>query len=276
MDWIQGQKFWEIADMVFTPKEVASDDYYKLPNTFNAHKLNNNSIIYTHTMYVKQLFDILKLFTNGHIIVISHNSDVNIDESFRVPSCVKKWFTTNVDVVNLKIESIPIGLENDRWFPTLCKKDQMECVFEQQKNYKNIVYINFDIKTNKNKRQTAYAFFNSKPWVTATECDRKNGIEFNKYICNVYQHKFVVCPEGNGIDTHRVWETLYMCSIPILLKNTNYLFYKNLPICFVNNWEEVTEEFLQNQFEFILNRKTINMQMLTFEYWKNKILNERN
>lgn len=274
MDWIQGQKFWEIADMVFTPKVVASDDYYNLPNTFNTHKLNNNSIIYTHTMYVKQLFDILELFTSGKIIVISHNSDTNVNDSFKVPACVKKWFTTNVNTHNPKIESIPIGLENDRWFPKLHKKDQMEWRLGQQRNNKNLVYMNFDIKTNPSKRQEPYDLLKNESWVT-TECGNKNGVGFNNYMQNVYEHKFVICPEGNGIDTHRVWETLYMWSIPIVKSNINTTFYRDLPICEVEDWKEVTEDFLQKEYARILNNKYWLWEILFFEHWRDQILKEK-
>ncbi len=275
MDWIQGQKFWEIADMIFTPKILASDDYYNLPNTFNVHRLNNNSIIYTHTMYIKQLFAILELFSEGEIIIISHNSDINVDTTFQIPSCVKKWFTTNVNVINSKIESIPIGLENDRWFPKLNKRDQMQWQVGQEYSYKNLVYMNFNIQTNVSKRQEVYDVLKDKSWVTKTRCNCKNGREFNDYIYNVYRHKFVVCPEGNGIDTHRIWETLFMGSIPIVLSSINISFYERLlSILVVDNWNELTVERLQEVFTSIL-KVDFDSSVLTFEYWKNKILKER-
>jgi hypothetical protein len=278
MDWIQGQKFWKIADMVFTPKVFTSDDYYKLPNTYNETELVEGTIIYTHTMYVKELFQNMNDYLMpDFVIVISHNSDVNVDESFRVPACVKKWFTTNVNVINPKIVSIPIGLENDRWFPKEHKKDQMEWRLGQKRENRNLVYMNFDIRTNPNKRQEPYDILKNKSWVT-TECKSKNGVGFNHYIQNIFEHKFVVCPEGNGIDTHRFWETLYMGSIPIVKENINYAFYSKiygLPILMVKDWKDLTKENL----EYVYGESSTvqwDFNMLTFEYWKNIILNERN
>lgn len=273
MDWIQGQKFWGIADFVFTPKLIAKDDYYKLPNTFSIEKLKLNSIVYTHTQYIPQLFGLLEWFTIGKIIVISHNSDVNVTEDFvsRVPTCVKKWFTTNVNTFNSKIEPIPIGIENDRWFPKLHKKDVMLWRLGEQRGYKNLVYMNHDIQTNLSKRQEPYDLLSDKSWVTTKY--GKNGKDFAEYIQNIYEHKFVICPEGNGIDTHRVWETLYMGSIPIV-KHDYYSFYDTLPLCIVNKWGELTETSLNLIYDSMQKWKKNDVEELKFEFWKNRILKE--
>jgi hypothetical protein len=30
------------------------------------------------------------------------------------------------------------------------------------------------------------------------------------------RYKYVICPRGNGIDTHRVWEALYLGVVPVV------------------------------------------------------------
>jgi hypothetical protein len=59
-------------------------------------------------------------------------------------------------------------------------------------------------------------------------------------------------------------------TIPIERKNLNNRFYDNLPICFVNEWEDLTEEFLEREYRRIKSDKW-NIAKITFEYWKNKI-----
>ena len=49
-----------------------------------------------------------------------------------------------------------------------------------------------------------------------------------KYASLAAKHRFVACPEGNGIDTHRFWETLYRGSIPIITDSP-----------FARNWQEL-------------------------------------
>lgn len=268
IDWIQGEKFIKLADFIYSPKYKLPDDYDRLYNTFNLFNLKNINIVYTHTFYVKQLFQIIAEL-DKKFIIITHNSVINIDKSFIITENVIKWYSKNVNVNNFKIESIPLGLENNRWFIQIHKKEKMIELLNQSKKIKNLVYMNHNIKTNPDKRKELYQIFKRKSWVTIDH--GSNGYKFDKYIDNVYNHKFVICPEGNGMDTVRTWECLYMETIPIEKRNINNQFYTDLPICFVDDWKEITEDFLEN--EYIRIKQFIwNMKKLSFEYWKNKIL----
>ena len=60
---------------------------------------------------------------------------------------------------------------------------------------------------------------------------------------NIYS--FELCPEGNGIDTHRFYEAILNNTIPIVKKNTLYELYKQFPCIIVDNWNEITEENLK-------------------------------
>jgi len=268
MDWIQGQKFEQIADMIFSPNEKVRDDYDKPKNTFNLMELKDGDIIYTHTMYVKQLSDLLK-YLSGSLIIVSHNSDINVGE-IDIPNCVAKWYSQNVNYVHPKLESIPIGIENDRWLKKVDKKAIMLSQLRKNKYYYNLVYMNHNISTNPIKRLNLYHQFENASWVTSER--GKNGNDFAHYISQIYNHQFMICPEGNGMDTHRMWECLYMGCIPIVKRNTNITFYEDLPICVVDDWDEVTKPFLLREFEKISNMKW-DKEKLTQKYWNNKIKN---
>ena len=270
-DFITGEKFAGIADFIFTPEIVASDDYYKYPSTFNIGRLKDRNIVYTHTMYVKSLFKVIEDIQKDFII-ISHNSDVNVDESFKLPANVLKWYTTNVAVNDKRIESIPIGLENIRWFPKLNKKNIMLQILGRQKQYRNLVYMNHYVKTNVKKRQSVYDL-EKYSWITT---DRGiNGKYFFNYILNVYNHKYMICPEGNGMDTHRFWECLYMGTTPVVVKSINNKFYNDMPVMYVSDWSELSENVLDCYWNAYFSnawKKEFDRDKLTFEYWRNKIL----
>jgi len=268
MDWIQGDKFIGLADFTFSPGDRHLDDYDKLPNTLDLSNLKPVNIVYTHTIYAKQLLELIAS-VQREFIIITHNSDVNIDESFRMPKNVLKWYSQNVNVVDPRIESIPIGLENNRWFQSEMKKEKMENRVLHPRIYKNTVYMNHNASTNPEKREFLYSLFGGESWVTSER--GKNGRGFTEYLEDIYDHNFVICPEGNGMDTHRTWETLYMRSIPIEKRNINNQFYTDLPICFVDDWSEITLAFLGSEYKRIKNG-VWNMKKLTFEYWRNKIL----
>lgn len=247
MEYIQGEKFMDLA--------------------------NHIGIFYCHTHDVNAFFENLPTYKN--FILISHNSDgcVTNDpkraedaDSKLMPSNLLLWYGQNINVKNDKIKSIPIGLENNKWLSD--KKEKMIAKLKQSKNIRNLVYMNHKVDTNPNERLGLYQLFESKSWVTAEY--GKHGYRFDKYIDNVYNHRFVICPEGNGMDTHRIWETLYMGAIPIEKRSINNQFYTDLPICFVNDWKEITQTFLEKEY-IKIKTNNWNMEKLDFKYWKNKI-----
>ncbi len=274
VDFIQGQKFKEVADFIYAPsrKDAKNNwdigDYDNLQNTFYIDKLQSRNIIYTHTIYAEELLSVIRGIDRNFVLV-THNADLPVDKRFSVPDNVIKWFSQNVNVFHDKIECLPIGLENDMWNMGM-KVSKMSNKLMTQPSYKNLVYLNHNVSTNPTQREKPYRTLGGKSWVTAVRGG--NWHDYDAYIDNIYSHKFVVCPEGNGIDTHRLWEVLYLKSIPIVTNNINNSFYQGkLPMVFVEDWESITEPFLEEAWERIRN-STWDWQMLDFKYWKNKIL----
>ena len=210
MDWITGEKFKSLG-VNFAPSKKQPGDYDGLVNRFSYLK-NEVNYIYTHTIYVHELIDVIKNI-DAMFVLITHNGDVNVNVP--VPGNVLTWWSQNVNSEDPRMQSLPIGLENDRWFIGVDKKNKM--IAKMQELHKsrwdltgNLVYMNFNVNTNTEKRMEPYRLFKGKTWVTVTM--RENGQGFDEYIDNVYNHKFVLCPEGNGMDTHRTWEmSLHGC-----------------------------------------------------------------
>ena len=79
--------------------------------------------------------------------------------------------------------------------------------------------------------------------------------EIFEYENDLRISNFVLCPQGNGIDTHRIWESLYCGSIPIVEDHIGFDQFKNLPIMFVDDFYKISEKSLENFYyiELILN-----------------------
>jgi FkbM family methyltransferase len=283
-DWICGELFKKVADYLYAPKHKLTDDYDNLINTTNWSALEECNIIYTHTIYVKTLFDIIK-HINKKFVIVTHNCDCRIEEFgivtpngrsevssidyYTLPDNVIKWFSSNVKVENPRIESLPIGIENRMWRRTPPKKELMVEKLTKEREYKNLLYVNHCIETNVKERVEPYELFKDKSWVTIEK--GKNGQKFENYIDNIYNHKFMICPEGNGIGTHRTWECLYLGTIPIEKRSINNSFYTDLPICFVDEWSDINKRFLESEFKRIKGLSW-NTYKLTFAYWRDKIV----
>lgn len=270
-DFIVGEKFIDVGDSIFSTnrQENNYDDYNKRFNTFDIQKLKDINLVYLNTMYKNQFYHRIKNLDNKFII-ITHNCDINIDNVDNLPNNVIKWFAQNINCVDDRLESIPIGLENSIWYPHVQKQKKIYNKVTEPKNIMNLVYMNHNINTNVKERIAPFDALNGKKFVT-TEI-RSNGVDFENYINKIYNHKFVVSPEGNGIDCHRTWETLYLNSIPLMKKNINNQYYTDLPICLVDEWEDVTEDFLNKEYERIINSKW-NLDKLKMSYWVDKIKN---
>ncbi len=114
-------------------------------------------------------------------------------------------------------------------------------------------------------RASLGAMFADKPWATVTH------LPYEDYLQEMRNHKFVLCPPGNGIESARNWETLYMRRVPILIKHP-FLeeLYKDLPALFVKDYSQVTEEFLKENEHLYEKAQTFDMQLVDLGYWFNK------
>ena len=269
-DFISGEKFISTADLVFSPDTTENYyDYNKQINTFDEKRLRGTTIVYLHTMYKSLFFERIKNLPFS-FIVVSHNSDMNVSDS-NIPTNVKHWFSQNVCVKDDKLSSLPIGLENNKWYPEEHKKVRMLKKLQTAKSYRNLVYINHNTQTNP-ERMIPYDLLKDKPFSTVAW--GFNPRNFDAYIDNIYNHKFVVSPPEHGVDTHRKWETLYLGSIPIEKRCPNNTFYEDLPICFVDSWDQVTEDFLNDEYKRITDKQW-NLDKLKMSYWSTLISKSR-
>jgi len=206
---------------------------------------------------------------------ITGHSDycINYDLFQKYEGNCKFWFTVNKNFETERLISLPLGIPNNNpeiplFFGNI---EIMLEIMEKPRMLKNLVYMNFSINTCTVEREGCYQYFNDKEWVSkGTNLQSLEGRR--SFLEDIRNHKFVLCPRGNGIDTHRLWEALYMGSIPIVKNHISYTEFHDLPILFVNEWTDITEVFLENKYKEI-NERSWNMDKLKFSYWKERILN---
>jgi hypothetical protein len=272
---------------------------------FTTAILKKDAIIYCKRDYIDHLFENLK-FSNRNYILITHASDyaVSQTEFNRKPKCIKKWFAENTNYSHPDLIPIPIGLAPDqdidstpldvKWFLNNIEKFQstpknettLYCNWTNNNNPKlrtnvlnklaanNIKYIwdypSLSDETNA-KVQTLFKQMqgSKNPDIVQSLKEEISDLQYYYTYCNnMSKYKFVIAPEGNGIDTHRVWEALYMNSIPIVLNSHAFNGMEQLPIIKVNDYSEVTYDLLSQALY-----KEYNYDQLSMDYWTNKIEN---
>ena len=185
----------------------------------------------------------------------------------------KYWFAVNNETEKENVISIPLGkvdnCDDHCSFAITGNLEIMEKVAGEPKHISNLAFMNISIYTYPTERQYIFDLFKDKSWVTVNtpECTFE-GVE--KYLRNMRNHKFAICPRGNGVDTHRLWEALYVGSIPIVRRDTAMHTFADLPICWVDNWTDVTPEFLEEEYNRIMT-SSWNLKKLTIGYWESYI-----
>lgn len=200
--------------------------------------------------------------------LITHNGDESVTNGF-VPMNLIAWYAQNLDFDHPRIFPLPIGLENNHWHPhkrSLIEKAASNVSFE---NRKIKALSQFNPNTYPEGRYDLIEdVINGNVFADNYYC--LNGRNFDQYIDNLSNYAFCLCPRGNGIDTHRMWEAMYLGCIPIVKKYITHEFEEELPIVFVDSWSEVTEEFLKQKFETI-DKTLFKSKILTNNYWEQKI-----
>jgi hypothetical protein len=137
------------------------------------------------------------------------------------------------------------------------------------KKPKNTVFLGIRDSTYISERQLVRSLYVNENWVTSSEYDRTE-IGHSSYIDNIFSHKFTFAPRGNGVDTHRIWESLYLRTIPIVRNMLHMSYFKNLPILFVDNWSDITQDFLEDKYLEMME-KEYDLEPLKLSYWIKKL-----
>lgn len=246
MNYIQGSKFAELHKLRFGRANIA--------------------VYQTHMC--KNFLDYVRRSPEEKHVLITHNSDGRIQANYQREDSIDPtpfpdnllWFAQNVNYQHTNLVPIPIGLENSQWFPELKKIEQMEAM---QTNKKKLLYINHNHSTHPARRALLDRFRDTE-WATVVW--GHNGFEYGDYLRGLAEHKFVLSPEGNGLDCHRTWEALYLDCVPIMLNSGMNSIYHDLALL-VDDWSEVTFDKLQQKVK-------INKDKLDFEYWYNLIISK--
>ena len=187
-------------------------------------------------------------------ILVVHNSDETIDSRYLDildDDNLLKMYCQNANIVHPKIALLPIGIANPEW---LHGDKQKVSEIRQHHNAKEmLVYANFNVGTHASRQVAAVKWLTSSPRTT-----------FNEYLIALSKHKYCICPRGNGLDTHRYWESLYVGTIPIVLNDGSpfyiYLRKFDLPTLYVTSWDDVTPALLEREYPVMQFKfKTLDM-----------------
>ena len=173
-------------------------------------------------------------------ILYFHNSDYPfLEEHYQVlnvPAC-KRIYSQNNTVKN--VVTLPIGIANSRW-PHGNQKILNDVISLELPKTKGI-FLNFS--NSAPIREQCKRDLDFLEWVPTKS--------YREYLETLAEYRWCICVEGNGLDTHRFWECLYLKVIPICVKNawveTNREVF---PMIVLNSWSDLRDKKLDYHFDY--------------------------
>lgn len=186
---------------------------------------------------------------------------------------VAAWFCKNFILSNHpKLFQIPIGPNIMYWdaFHEEYEKGYLKSLVSQKNiEKKHLIFLNITVR-NDGHRPIIYNTFKDKSFVFFKEVP----IQRITFWDDLASSKFVFCPPGIGLDTVRHWEAFLLNTIPVIAHTPLDDLYKGLPYLFIDRWEDITEEFLNQKYMEIQNKIAkgeLSTERAFFDYWWNKI-----
>ena len=221
-DFVSGERFQNLCDafcgteefLLYNPAFVFQIEKHVYLNKLDT-EWDNPRYLFCFTACLPLFQERLHLLKNPFVLV-SHNCDNNITEKFKTLAdhpLLLKWFAQNLQFDHPKLHWLPIGIANEMW--PHGNKDSLEYVLDFSFSIpkEKDVYFFFALHTNEKERKSCKKILEDK------QLKFGEVKPFVYYLQDLASHKFCISPPGNGIDCHRIWESFYFGTTPILLRN---------------------------------------------------------
>jgi len=256
-EFLSGEQFQRCCDVIWSVDRRAG---MRCP----IGQITPGAVVFAKSDHYLPLFWSLKK-RRARTILVTTESDFAITpeiSSMRPPQ-VAGWFSTNA--IAPDVASLPLGLGNSYCTVTTKARELASLQLEHTGRNKWL-YANFRCETHPDRISVmAHCRAQKGGWITL----REGGVSQDQFLCEMTEHRFVLCPRGNGIDTHRMWEALYSKTIPVTLRHPALAAFEDLPILFVDDFREVTQGFLEEKHRR-MSATDWNEEMLFLPWWRRK------
>jgi hypothetical protein len=218
---ISGKSFSEACKWVVDPR-------YPTRDSFTYMRAADGDWIFVNGDYLDEFLRRFPLIRTKRFHIIVHNSDRSFGPSELAAVIPRAYrvYAINTTVTHPNLTTIPIGFV-DKQLPLLFG-------FIGGSSDRSIeVYMNFIDATNAPKRAECRRALESDSRITRAQC-----LSVPDYFTDLGRSKFVLCPEGTGPDTHRVYESLLCGATPVVLHGPLDSLYEKLPVCIVSKWTD--------------------------------------
>jgi hypothetical protein len=228
----QGERFQIECDAWFATDEDIHFNKYLVPYV-NGKRTNlrpQRIFVYGHRL---RDFD-PTAYDTSYVLVVG-NSDENIGDKYRSvfdSPLVRAAYCQNLLIDHPKCHVLPIGQANQQW--PHGDASALQIVARSAPKKTKQVYFQF-ILGNHTSREECNRIMQGKGLYP-------NPLRpYLAYLIDLATHRYAICPIGNGADTHRFWECVYLGVVPIVLRGplTERLQRDGQKMVLLDRWEDL-------------------------------------
>lgn len=224
--FISGDLFADMADIsMYSPKLRGRKP--------SMQQMSRARVIFCKSNKVEEFLLDYGKSVNAKVLILG-NSDEDFETfDYQLPNSVKIVFAQNLMFQDPRFRCLPIGIENIRYgangMPYLFSSKYAES------RKKDKILIGPFGKTHMERYELDGLVYSDGPWECITTRLRPK-----EYARHAAEFKYIAAPRGNGMDTHRFWETVYRGGIPVVKRNlwSEGIKYLDIPFTEISAWEE--------------------------------------
>lgn len=264
---------WRLNSSPFLTGDLFSDnaDFSFFTPRFRQRKLSHRDISTSRVIFcpshkLEEMLELYGCYISASVLILG-NSDRDFHNlDLKLPPSIKHIFAQNLLNPSLRATVLPIGIENRR-LATNGQLRNFSSSFTLTEKYKKILIGPFS-RTHSERK----VFFTEEIALSEDIVYLSGRFSPKMYAQLSSKFQFIAAPRGNGIDTHRFWESLYRGSLPIVLDNlwSQQIHALKIPHLNVNSWTSLElEALLQQSYSKTIEPKMI--PSLWWPFWKSRI-----
>jgi hypothetical protein len=258
--FLSGDSFGDLCDYVAYPP--------RFRNVRQSYKdLKEARVIFCPGDRLDEFIADFKSVINAKIIIAGNSDHEFHNRPVSIPKSVKALYLQNSFLSDdSQIFSLPIGIENIKLGMN-----------GKPRNFRNPGFIG-----NKSTKVLFGPFSNTHPERVKVNSIFSRSGESHDYLDQrippknfaslIKGYSYVAAVRGNGVDTHRLWESLYLGTVPIVQKDSwsESLAKLDLPLKLINEWTiEEIELIVKNAKTEVIH--PAEYPALWMNYWISKL-----
>jgi hypothetical protein len=243
---------WDTYYNLSTVRVTSKGDLVDLHLNLQNHDLNS---VYLITELIDSFEAVLKTskFRIKKLIIGESDDHNHVSRLISLLTKVDEIYANHLIGFHPRIRALPVGIERQVYRSGGQVKSFRKKLYNDP-NKRNIqILVAWNNATNMNRKRHLEKIESSKK----TFIIRKR-VHASTFHSMLRKTLFVPCPAGNGIDTHRVWEAIYLGAVPVILES-EFCGDATWPVIVVNNWSELLEKNKQ-ELNLLFTKNSLNQK----------------